>query len=73
MDIDAAAQPGAVLQPLVDLPDREDLVPCLLADSWEAVCRAKDISNPADVICVTGSLFLVGEVLNRLTQPGSRT
>jgi dihydrofolate synthase / folylpolyglutamate synthase len=49
--------------------DREDLVPCLLADSWEAVCRAKDISNPADVICVTGSLFLVGEVLKRLTQP----
>ncbi|GJL57225.1 MAG: bifunctional folylpolyglutamate synthase/dihydrofolate synthase [Nitrospirales bacterium] len=47
-----------------------DLVPCLIADSWEAVCRAKDISNPADVICVTGSLFLVGEVLNRLTQPG---
>ncbi|MGP0595048.1 bifunctional folylpolyglutamate synthase/dihydrofolate synthase [Nitrospira sp. T9] len=53
--------------------DREDLVPCLLADSWEAVCRAKDISNPADVICVTGSLFLVGEVLNRLTQPGFPT
>lgn len=49
--------------------DREDLVPCLLADSWEAVCRAKDNSNPADVICVTGSLFLVGEVLKRLTQP----
>lgn len=53
--------------------DRKDLVPCLLADSWEAVCRAKDISDPADVICVTGSLFLVGEVLNRLTQPGFRT
>lgn len=50
--------------------DGQDLVPCLIADSWEAVCRAKDISNPADVICVTGSLFLVGEVLNRLTQPG---
>ncbi|HNP27465.1 MAG TPA: folylpolyglutamate synthase/dihydrofolate synthase family protein [Nitrospirales bacterium] len=53
--------------------DRKDLVPCLLADSWEAVCRAKDIANPSDVICVTGSLFLVGEVLNRLTQPGSPT
>lgn len=53
--------------------DRDDLVPCLLADSWEAVCKAKDIAKSADVICVTGSLFLVGEVLNRLTQPGSRT
>ncbi|WNM56745.1 bifunctional folylpolyglutamate synthase/dihydrofolate synthase [Candidatus Nitrospira allomarina] len=53
--------------------DHKNLVPCLLADSWEAVCRAKDISNPTDVICVTGSLFLVGEVLNRLTQPGFPT
>lgn len=53
--------------------DREDLVPCLLADSWEAVCQAKEMANPSDVICVTGSLFLVGEVLNRLTQPGFPT
>jgi len=48
--------------------DREDLVPCLFADSWKAVCQAKSMANPSDVICVTGSLFLVGEVLNRLTQ-----
>lgn len=53
--------------------DRKDLIPCLLADSWEAVCQAKGMANPSDVICVTGSLFLVGEVLNRLTQPGSPT
>lgn len=53
--------------------NREDLVPCLLADSWEAVCQAKEMANPSDVICVTGSLFLVGEVLHRLTQPGSQT
>ncbi len=53
--------------------DREDMVPCLLADSWEAVCQAKEMANPSDVICVTGSLFLVGEVLNRLTQPGLGT
>lgn len=53
--------------------DREDLVPCLLADSWEAVCQAKEMANPSDVICVTGSLFLVGEVLNRLTHPGFPT
>ena len=48
--------------------DREDLVPCVFADSWKAVCQAKSMANPSDVICVTGSLFLVGEVLNRLTQ-----
>ena len=64
---------AASVDELSQAVDRDDLVPCLLADSWEAVCRAKDIAKPADVICVTGSLFLVGEVLNRLTQPGSRT
>ncbi|MCA9452070.1 MAG: hypothetical protein KC584_05500, partial [Nitrospira sp.] len=64
---------AASVDELSQAVDRDDLVPCLLADSWEAVCRAKDIAKPADVICVTGSLFLVGEVLNRLTQPGSPT
>ncbi|MEO6201989.1 MAG: folylpolyglutamate synthase/dihydrofolate synthase family protein [Nitrospirales bacterium] len=53
--------------------DREDLIPYLHADSWEAVWQAKELANPSDVICVTGSLFLVGEVLNRLTQPGFPT
>jgi len=59
---------AASVDELKQAVDREDVIPCLLADSWEAVCRAKDIANPSDVICVTGSLFLVGEVLNRLTQ-----
>lgn len=64
---------AASVDELKQAVDREDLVPCLLADSWEAICQAKDIANPADVICVTGSLFLVGEVLNRLTQRGFPT
>ncbi|HNP60402.1 MAG TPA: folylpolyglutamate synthase/dihydrofolate synthase family protein [Nitrospirales bacterium] len=64
---------AASVDELKHVVDREDLVPCLLADSWEAVCQAKEMANPSDVICVTGSLFLVGEVLNRLTQPGSPT
>ena len=53
--------------------DRDDLVPDLLPDSWDAFCQAKVIANPSDLICVTGSLFLVGEVLERLTQPGPPT
>jgi dihydrofolate synthase/folylpolyglutamate synthase len=61
---------AASVDDLKQAVDREDLVPCLLADSWEAVCQAKALANPSDVICVTGSLFLVGEVLHRLTQPG---
>lgn len=50
--------------------DRDGLVPCLLSNSWDAICQAKEIAKPSDLICVTGSLFLVGEVLKRLTQPG---
>ncbi|MDH4194084.1 MAG: hypothetical protein OEV70_08040, partial [Nitrospirota bacterium] len=53
--------------------DRDELVPWLLSDSWDAFCQAQKIANPSDLICVTGSLFLVGEVLNRLTQLGSPT
>lgn len=53
--------------------DRKELVPYLLSDSWDAFCQAKEIANPSDLICVTGSLFLVGEVLQRLTQPGPLT
>lgn len=53
--------------------DRAELIPCLLPDSWDAFCQAKEIANPLDLICVTGSLFLVGEVLTRLTQPGFPT
>ncbi|WP_342347105.1 folylpolyglutamate synthase/dihydrofolate synthase family protein [uncultured Nitrospira sp.] len=64
---------AASVEELQHAVNREDLVPCLLADSWEAVCQAKEMANPSDVICVTGSLFLVGEVLNRLTPPGFPT
>ena len=50
--------------------DRDESVPWLLSDSWDAFCQAKAIANPSDLICVTGSLFLVGEVLKHFPQPG---
>ena len=37
-------------------------------DSWEAYCQAHRIARSSDLICVTGSLFLVGEILHHLTQ-----
>ena len=40
-------------------------------DSWEAYCQALRIARPWDLICVTGSLFLVGEILHHLTQRSS--
>jgi dihydrofolate synthase / folylpolyglutamate synthase len=62
---------AAPVQELQHAVDRDDLVPSLVTDSWDAFCHAKAIANPSDLICVTGSLFLVGEVLQRLAQPGS--
>lgn len=53
--------------------DRDDLVPYLFSNSWDAFCQAKELANPSDLICVTGSLFLIGEVLQRLTHLDSPT
>ena len=36
-------------------------------DSWEAYGQALQLANPSDLICVTGSLFLVGEILGHLS------
>lgn len=36
-------------------------------DSWEAYGQAQQMANHADLICVTGSLFLVGEILAHLS------
>lgn len=51
--------------------DREGLTIDLLPDSWNALGHAKTLAAVSDLICVTGSLYLIGEVLKRLTQPGS--
>jgi len=64
---------AASVDELKQAVDRDDLVPCLVSDSWDAFCQAQKIANPSDLICVTGSLFLVGEVLKRLSQLGSPT
>jgi dihydrofolate synthase / folylpolyglutamate synthase len=64
---------AASVHELKQAVDRDELVPYLLSDSWDAFCQAKAIAKPSDLICVTGSLFLVGEVLQRLTQPGPPT
>lgn len=44
---------------------------CMMSDPWKAYCKALEMATPADVICVTGSLFLVGEMLQHLTPPHS--
>ena len=64
---------AASVNELKQAVDRDELVPYLLSDSWDAFCQAKAIAKPSDLICVTGSLFLVGEVLQRLTQAGPPT
>jgi folylpolyglutamate synthase/dihydropteroate synthase len=47
------------------------LDPYAIADPWEAYCKARDIADPSDLICVTGSLFLVGEILQHFAPPHS--
>jgi dihydrofolate synthase/folylpolyglutamate synthase len=50
---------------------RDDLALSVIPNPWEAYCKARDSADPCDLICVTGSLFLVGEILGRLTPPHS--
>ena len=50
---------------------RDTVKLCAIADSCEAYRQAHHVARPSDLICVTGSLFLVGEVLKYLTQPSS--
>lgn len=42
---------------------------CAITDSWEAYCQAQHLADSRDLICVTGSLFLVGEILQHLSLP----
>ncbi len=49
----------------------DDLVLSVILNPWEAYCKARDSVDPSDLICVTGSLFLVGEVLQHLAPPHS--
>lgn len=49
----------------------DDLVLSVILNPWEAYCKARDSADPSDLICVTGSLFLVGEVLQHLAPPHS--
>ena len=57
---------AATVEELVQVVSRKDLKPLAIVDPWEAYCQARDVAGPADVICVTGSLFLVGEILQHL-------
>ncbi len=47
------------------------LEPLVMPDSWTAYGQALQIACPSDIICVTGSLFLVGEILEHLSRPSS--
>ncbi len=57
------AVPADILAQAVPSHDFELSV---ISSSWEAYCRVRDTADPSDLICVTGSLFLVGEILQHL-------
>ena len=62
---------AATVDALAQAVPQEDLDPYAIADPWEAYCKARDIADPSDLICVTGSLFLVGEILQHFAPPHS--
>jgi dihydrofolate synthase/folylpolyglutamate synthase len=47
---------------------------CVITDAWEATLATLSEADPDDVVCVTGSFFVAGEVLAgwRRTQPSAR-
>jgi dihydrofolate synthase / folylpolyglutamate synthase len=65
--IDRAMSADALAQAV----PRDDLTRCVIRNPWEAYCQARDSADPSDLICVTGSLFLVGEILQHLTSSHS--
>ena len=62
---------AATVDELKQALPQDDLELYAIANPWEAYCQARDNADPSDLICVTGSLFLVGEILLHLTQPHS--
>jgi len=62
---------AATVEELVQAVSRKDLEASVIADPWEAYCKARDVADASDLICVTGSLFLVGEILQHVTPPSS--
>ena len=64
------AVPADVLAQAVQ---RRDLELSVIPSPWEAYCRVRDTADPSDLVCVTGSLFLVGEIIQHLASSESPT
>jgi dihydrofolate synthase/folylpolyglutamate synthase len=64
---------AAPVEELKQAIDREQQGIDLIPDSWQAFCHAQRMADVSDLICITGSLFLVGEILQSLHHPGSST
>jgi dihydrofolate synthase/folylpolyglutamate synthase len=59
--------PRAVaVEQLVEEFSRESIIPEVSADVASAVEKALSLTGPADLVCATGSLFLVAEVMEYL-------
>ncbi len=75
VDILIVTQPhmnrAATVDELRQVAARGDLKLFSIVNPWEAYCKAQDVAASSDLICITGSLFLVGEILQHLTLPPS--
>ena len=64
----ARAAPPETLAAVLEV---EEQPPLLISNPKEALDRARSLAGPADLICVTGSLFLVGEIAESCFPSGS--
>ncbi len=62
---------AATVDELRQVVRRSDLDFYAIVEPWEAYCHAQVLARPSDLICVTGSLFLVGEISKHLIPPTS--
>ena len=62
--VTSSQHPRAVaVEQLVEEFSRESIIPEVSADVASAVEKALSLTGPADLVCATGSLFLVAEVM----------
>jgi len=62
---------AATVEQLAQAVSRHDVTSYTIAHPWEAYGKALDLARASDLICVTGSLFLVGEIMQHLSSPHS--
>lgn len=60
---------AATVEELLQIVQQHDVDCCAMVEPRDAYCHAQVLAKPSDLICVAGSLFLVGEISQHLIPP----